>query len=156
MFVRPFQRGDEPGLAEIFVSAVREIAKCSYSEQQVKIWAAGVPDEASYAARASDGRIFLVATDHEDRLLAYGDVELDGHIDHIYCRPIYAGTGVTAALYAELESEASRKGIRRLFVEASEPARRFFLKRDFRQVERREVELNGVTLHNFRMEKWLP
>ena len=46
-------------------------------------------------------------------------------------------------------------GIERLFVEASEPASRFFSKRGFQIVERNDFELAVVPIHNFRMEKFL-
>ena len=66
-----------------------------------------------------------------------------------------AGTGVAALLYAELENAARAQAIDRLYVEASEPAQKFFLKRGFTTIERNDFELNGVAIHNFRMEKSL-
>lgn len=105
--------------------------------------------------RAADGRLLLVAVDEDDAPLAYGDLEADGHIDHLYCLPDAAGTGVAAALYGEIEAAARARGIARLYTEASEPARRFFLKRGFAVVERNDFEIAGVAIHNFRMEKRL-
>lgn len=155
MRIRPFRPGDEADLAEIFFTAVREIASRHYSEEQVKAWGPIVPATERFTARAADGRKIFVATDENDRPLAYGDLEPDGHIDHLFCRPEAAGTGGTAILYCELEAEAVRAGIDSLYVEASEPARRFFLKQGFEVIERRDFELTGVPIHNFRMEKRL-
>ena len=153
--IRPFQASDAPELAQIYFSAIHEIASQHYSGEQVRAWAAKVPDPAEFAARGSDGRILLVAVDAAGRPLAYGDVEKDGHIDHLFCRPEVAGSGVTAALYQAMEAAAKRRQIRMLYVEASEPARRFFLKHGFEVVERRDFELSGVAIHNYRMEKTL-
>lgn len=97
----------------------------------------------------------LVAVDADAAPLAYGDLEGDGHIDHLYCRPDAAGTGVAAALYAALEASARARGMARLCTEASEPARRFFAKQGFDLVARNDFELGGVAMHNFRMEKIL-
>ena len=155
MRVRPFKPGDETELAKIFFAAVREIASAHYSDQQVRAWAPQVPAANQCAARAIDGRTLLVATDEYDSPLAYGDLEPVGHIDHFYCRPEVAGTGVAAALYEAIEAAARRDGIGLLFVEASEPARRFFLKRGFEMIARRDVELRNAPIHNFRMEKRL-
>lgn len=114
-----------------------------------------MPDPATFLAWAAKGRLVLVAADAEDRPLAYGDLQPDGHIDQLYCRPQAAGTGVTASLYAGLEAAARAQGIARLHVEASEPARRFFLKQGFSATARNDFEVAGVPIHNWRMEKSL-
>lgn len=155
MKVRSFQPDDAPALAAIFHAAVHGIARLHYSEAQATAWSPDVPDPARFAARAADGRTLLVAVDDGGTPLAYGDLEPDGHVDHLFCRPDAAGTGVAAALYAELEAVARARGIARLHVEASEPARRFFLRQGFVLVARRDFEIAGVAIHNFAMEKRL-
>lgn len=153
MQVRMFRAGDEADLAEIFFTAVHEVAGSYYSGEQVKAWAPNRPPAERFTVWATDGRKMLVATDENDRPLAFGDLEPDGHIDHLFCRPAVAGTGVAASLYRRLEVEAVKCGISLLYVEASEPARRFFLKHGFEVIERRDFDLAGVPIHNFRMEK---
>ncbi len=153
MRIRPFVLGDEAKLAALFYDAIHGIAARHYTPEQVRAWAPQVPDSARFVARASDGRILLVAVDDADEPLAYGDVEADGHIDHLFCRPDTAGTGVTARLYQALEMAARERRITSLFTEASEPARRFFEKQGFAVIERNEFELAGVPIHNFRMTK---
>jgi len=85
--------------------------------------------------------------------VGYGDLEPNGHIDHIYCRPDVIGTGVGSAIYASIEAAAREAGITILFVEASEAARRLFERRGFRVDTRNNFEVNGVPIHNYRMSK---
>lgn len=155
MRIRPYKDEDAPALAGLFHAAVHGIARHHYSAAQVDAWAPAVPDPAPFRARAADGRLLLVAVDDEDAPLAYGDLKADGHIDHLYCRPDAAGTGVTAVLYAGLEAAARAQGMARLYVEASEPAQRFFLKQGFAVLERNDFEIGEVAIHNYRMEKRL-
>ena len=155
MKVRPFRKDDAPALAQIFYSAIHEVARAHYDEAQVNAWAPAVPSEERFVARATDGRTLLVAVDDRDVPIAYGDLEADGHIDHLFCRPEFAGQGVALAIYEELEKAAASQGIDRLYVEASEPASRFFRKRGFKVGERNDFELNGVPIHNYRMAKRL-
>jgi putative acetyltransferase len=155
MRVRPFRVRDAEALANIFYAAIHEIARKHYSAEQVRAWAPAVPAVERFVARGTDGRTLLVAVDEADRPIAYGDLEPDGHIDHLFCRPDAAGTGVAAAVYAALEQAARDRRLTRLYVEASEPAQRFFLKHGFRTTERNDFELSGVAIHNFRMEKSL-
>jgi putative acetyltransferase len=153
--VRPFRPPDAPALARIFHAAVHGIAARHYSPAQIAAWAPAVPDPARFLARGTDGRTLLVAEGEDGAPVAYGDVEPDGHIDHLFCRPDAAGTGVTATLYEALEAAAIAQGIARLYTEASEPARRFFEKRGFTLLHRRDFELAGVPIHNYAMEKRL-
>jgi hypothetical protein len=43
----------------------------------------------------------------------------------------------------------------RIYMEASEAARRFFLRRGFEVLERRDLLIGEVPIHNFAMEKRL-
>jgi putative acetyltransferase len=105
------------------------------------------------AVRLGDGRTALVAIDAGGRPLAFGDCEPDGHIDLLYAAPEAAGAGVASALYDVLERDARDRGVTLLRTEASEPARRFFTRKGFRVVERRDLVIGGVPIHNHAMEK---
>ena len=155
MRVRSFEDSDAPLLAELFFVAVHEIASAHYDARQIRAWAPAIPSPERYRARARDGRIFRVAVDDDNWPIAYGDCELDGHIDHLFCRPGHTRKGVVTKLYREIERAATRAGISRLHVEASEPARRFFEKHGFITEHRNDFEVNGVSIYNWRMAKSL-
>lgn len=146
---------DAEELTLLYHEAVHGIGSLYYSEEQARAWSPEPPDPDGFRARMIDGRTFLVAVAEDGRLLAYGDVERDGHIDHLYARPQAAGTEVVRRLYERLETSAKERHLRRMYVEASEPASRFFLKRGWRIIERTDFEILGVPIHNYRMEKLL-
>jgi putative acetyltransferase len=151
--IRPYDPKDAASLCAVFFEAVRITGLRDYSEAQVKVWAPAVPDSTDFEARARDGRIVFVAVTESNEPIAYGDLEANGHIDHLYCRPEQAGLGVASALYDRIEQKARELEIATLFVEASEAARRLFLRKGFTEVNRRESLLQGVTIHNYFMEK---
>jgi putative acetyltransferase len=153
--IRLYRDGDAPTLAQIFYDAVRQAAISDYSQAQVEAWAPRVQDPARFAAKATDGRLFLVAVNAGDEPIAFGDLEPDGHIDYLYCRPDFVGTGVASALYDRLEAHARDRALPHLYTEASELARRLFLRKGFTVVTRRDFEVNGVRIHNYAMEKFL-
>jgi putative acetyltransferase len=153
--IRNGRAEDAEELAALFHASVRQIAGKYYSGEQVHAWSPAHPDPGRFVARIQDGRTFLVATAPDDSILAYGDLEANGHIDHLYARPDAAGTGIARLIYDRLEKAARDAGFERLFVEASEPASRFFARRGFHTVERNDFELAGVPIHNYRMEKQL-
>ena len=141
----------------LFQRAVREIGSRDYTSAQVEAWTGGTVEQRAkgLAARLGDGRLTLIMVDDEDRPLAFGDLESDGHIDFLYALPEAAGKGIVATLYDALEQSARDQGIARLTSEASEAARRFFLKRGFTVLHRRDFEVTGVPIHNYAVEKRL-
>ena len=153
--VRLYRDGDAPALAQIFYDSVRQSALGDYTQAQVEAWAPRVADPDRFAAKAADGRLFLVAVNERDEPIAFGDLEQGGHIDYLYCRPDFVGKGVASALYDRLEAHARDRAMRRLYVEASERARRLFLRKSFTVVTRRDFAVNGVMIHNYAMEKFL-
>lgn len=155
MAIRPYRPEDAPQMARLFERSVRELGPLFYSDLQVKAWAARAPSAKRVAERNKDGRLCLVAVDRDEQVLAYGEMERDGHIDHLYALRSVAGTGVVSLLYDALEAEARQMGIERLYTEASEGARRFFLKKDFTEQARRDFEIEGVAIHNYAMDKHL-
>jgi putative acetyltransferase len=155
MHIRSYQAKDATELPAIFRRAVRAIAPRDYSPAQVAAWASRTPSAEHIHALYTDGRTALIATDDDDRPIAFGDVEADGHINMLYCAPEAAGTGIASALYERIEQEMRRRRVRRAHVEASEAARRFFLKMGFAVVARRELSIGGVPIHNYAMQKAL-
>jgi putative acetyltransferase len=153
MRIRKYEPADAAHLNEVFCAAVRQTGRLAYSEQQVAVWAANAPDAAEYEERATDGRVLLVAVDDRDRPLAYADLEMDGHIDHLFCHPDAGRRGLASALYDELEKTALRLKIARLHVEASGLARPLFLRKGFTEIARRDFEMDGVPVYNYAMEK---
>jgi len=155
MRVRDFKVGDASRLAQIYHDAVRLVGSRDYSQNQIEVWSPEPASAEQFIQRVSDGRSVFVAVDDNDAPSGFIELEDDGHIDCFYCSPQVAGTGVGAELYMHLERAALSAGLSRLYVEASEAARRFFLKKGFRDLKRRDFELRGVPIHNFLMEKRL-
>lgn len=153
--IRPYRESDAGALAEVFERAVRGIAARDYSPAQIEAWIGREPRADRFRARMADGRRCWVATDDEEQVRAFVDLEPDGHIDFLFADPAVAGTGVASQLLDALEAAARRDGIARLYVEASEPARRFFLKRGFIETRRRDFDIGGVAIHNYAMERML-
>lgn len=155
MIIRPFRAGDAGFLAALMFRSVREGALRDYSDKQVQAWLPARPSTESMDSRALGGRLVLVAVDDGGSVIGYGDLEDNGHIDHLYVAPESIGHGVGSALYDEIEAHARNSGIGRLCVEASETALRLFLAKGFTSERRNDVVLRGVSIHNYSMSKIL-
>lgn len=154
--IRAYEPRDAADLADVFFRSVRQVALSAYTADQVRAWAPE-PRTAEWAhGEASDGRLVLVAANADDRPVAYIDLEPDGHIDRLFCAPEAAGQGIASRLYDAVEAAAARDlGIRSLFTEVSELARRLFERKGFAVAERQDLVIRGVAIHNYRMAKTL-
>ena len=155
MIVRRYRSADSVALAALYVRSVRLIGGRTYSPAQVEAWASLSPSARTLDDLCGDGRVRLVAVDDADRPAAFADLTPDGHIHFLYCAPEFAGQGVASAVYEELERVARAQGIGRLYAEASEAARRFFLKQGFAIIARRDFDIAGIAIHNYAVEKFL-
>jgi putative acetyltransferase len=154
MRIREFEPEDAPVLADLYARSVRHFGPRSYSPEQVEAWASTATTE-TIAARCKDGRVVLVGVDEDDRPIAYGDLEDDGHLDFLYCAPEAGGRGNGGHIYAALEGRARQMGLGKIYVEASELARPLFERNGFTVVSRNDLSIGGVPIHNFAMEKTL-
>lgn len=100
------------------------------------------------------GRLTLVAEEGGE-VIAFAEIEDDGHLDMFYCRQDVVGRGVGSSLYRAIEREARARGLVRMTTEASITARPFFERQGFVVAREQLVVLRGVELKNFAMEKHL-
>jgi putative acetyltransferase len=151
--IRSYEPRDAADVADVFYRSVREVAPSDYTAEQVAAWAPRPVDAGQEHRRSGDGRLVLVAADQQGHIAAFADLEPDGHIDRLYCAPEAAGQGIATRLYEAIEAAARTQGISRLYTEASELARRFFARKGFTVLERQDLVLRGVPIHNYRMAK---
>ncbi len=155
MRIRPFEGRDAADWGRIFHAAVHGIGARDYTPAQCAAWSPEPAPADVIGKRARDGRLIWVAADQAEVAQGFIELEADGHIDCFYIAPDHAGAGAGAALYAALEQEAHALGLSKLYVEASEPARRFFLRQGFTDQGRRDFLRRGVAIHNYAMKKVL-
>lgn len=155
MRVRPYAPRDAAAMADLYQRSVRALGPADYSPEQVAAWAGGGATAERFAELMVDGRRGLVAVDDGDQVIGFTDVEADGHIHFLYVAPEAKGSGAAGALLDAVEAIAAEAGTVRLYSEASEAARRFFVRRGFIVLHRRDFEVGGVPIHNYAVEKTL-
>ncbi|WP_053057671.1 GNAT family N-acetyltransferase [Rubrobacter aplysinae] len=153
--IRGYEKDDAPRIARLFHETVHSVNRADYSAEQAWAWSPEVPDPESWHARMSS-RCTLVAerrNEKGDEVIAFAELEENGHLDMFYCRRDSVGRGVGSRLYASVEREARERGLHLIFTEASITARPFFERHGFSTLEERVVVRRGVELTSFRMQK---
>jgi putative acetyltransferase len=155
MRVRSYSPGDAFAMADLYQASVRTLGSADYTAAQVEAWAAAGPSAARFGERMGDGRRAYVAEADDGSMLGFIDLEADGHIDFLYAAPQAKGTGIADSLLDSVEAAARSDGMARMYAEASEAARRFFVRRGFAVLHRRDFQVGGVPIHNYAVEKRL-
>jgi putative acetyltransferase len=149
--LRPMLPTDVPLLAEIFRTAIEELAAEDYSEAQQEAWASAADDLDEFAAKLA-GELTLVAT-FGGSAVGFAALADNTRIDMLYVHPAAAGQGAGAMLCDALEKLAAARGGKELTVDASDAARGFFEHRGFKAQRRNTVALGGEWLANTTMTK---
>ena len=137
------------------MAAIRVVGAHGYSAAQVAAWTARHPGPDMYRHRSTEGHVIFVAADADDRPVAYALLEPDGHLDRLYNDPEHSRRGLALQLLAAAETHAKANGISRLYTEASEIARPVFERAGYHVTHRRDFLVDGVSVHNYAMEKAL-
>lgn len=152
MRIRPYDPADGPTLTTLFRDTVRRVDSRDYSPEQIRAWA---PDEFPPEWARKFAERFTLVAEADGQVVGFGELDPDGHINRFYVHADCQGRGVGRALLAALEAEAARRGLHRLYTEASITARPFFERLGFATLAAQEVECRGEQFVNFRMEKGL-
>ena len=151
--LRAYEPDDAPALLALFRDTIRRVNARDYAPDQVRAWASDDIDTAAWAGRFA-GR-FVVVAEEAGRPVGFAELEPGGHIDRVYVSADHQRRGVGRALLEDVVDEARRRGIARLFVEASITARPFFESLGFAVLAPQVVSLRGTEFVNYRMERAL-
>lgn len=153
MKIRLFRPSDAEQIAQLFHDTIRSINSKDYSEKQVKAWA---PDDIHFRDwEANCSSKYTLVAENDGKILGFAQLKEDGHIDCFYCHKDFLEQGIGQKLFKGIENETRRRGLNKLYVEASITAKPFFKKMGFSVTKKQAVILNEVELINFRMQKVL-
>jgi putative acetyltransferase len=152
--VRRFHASDAACLSGIYRTAVEKIAVRYYSSRQVSAWLSIAPEPAEIAEIYNKVHVALVC-EKSGQPVAFADHDHAGHIRLLYCHPDHARQGIATRLLHVIEASASKAGLAHLSSDASEAALQFFRQHGFKVVRRQTHLVDGVEIHNYRVEKSL-
>ena len=153
MLIRLFRSEDTAQIAQLFQDTVRQVNIHDYSKEQVTAWS---PDNIYFRdwSKICSSRFTYVA-EQDKKIIGFGELEADGHINCFYCHYNYQRQGVGSKIYKAIENKALDLNLTCLFTEASITAKPFFISRGFVVKQKQEVSCRGQTFINYQMKKQL-
>jgi len=152
--LRPALPADAPALAALFRASVETLGAEDYSEAQVEAWSALADDEAEFAKKLAS-KLTIVAL-VQGALAGFAALKGADHIDMLYVHPDFARKGVATTLCDALEKLSLARHAKKLTVDASDSAEKFFARRGYVPQRRNMTFLGDEILGNTTMTKDLP
>ena len=151
MKVRRYEIGDTEQIIQLFYNTIHAVNIRDYTKAQVNAWTSVNMDVEVWTNSLKSK--FTYVAEKDGKIIGFGELEANGHIDRFYCHKDFQGQGVGTKIFEQIELTARDLKINKLFVEASITAKPFFEKKQFIVVKKQEVERGGQKLINFVMEK---
>ncbi|GAX36716.1 GNAT family N-acetyltransferase [Nodularia sp. NIES-3585] len=153
MNLRRYEVGDTAQIMQLFYDTIHEVNIRDYTKAQVDAWTSVNMDVEVWMNSLKSK--FTYVAEADGKIIGFGELEANGHIDRFYCHKDFQGQGVGTKILEQIELTARDLDIERLFVEASITAKPFFARKSFMVVKEQEVERSGQKFINFVMEKVL-
>ncbi len=148
--LRRCRSGDAGPILALFRDTIRRVNRRDYTAAQVEAWAQPDLTVHAWSARLRDAT-FVVEADGQ--IVAFAELDPDGHIDCFFCHADWQGQGLGSLLMEHLVREARAAGAESLYAEVSLTARPFFERKGFAVEMQQEVPVGKQRLTNFRMRR---
>ncbi|MDP5337978.1 MAG: GNAT family N-acetyltransferase [Nodularia sp. (in: cyanobacteria)] len=153
MKVRKYEIGDTTEIIQLFYDTIQGVNIRDYTKEQIDAWTSVNMDVEVWMNSLKSK--FTYVAEEDGKILGFGELEANGHIDRFYCHKDFQSQGVGTKILEQIELTARGLEIEKLFLEASITAKPFFASQNFMVVKKQEVERRGQKLINFVMEKFL-
>lgn len=152
--IRDFRDTDLSSLELIFHDAVMAQGPRGYSNEQVEIWAAfPYVYAADFRSLVLTGYTRVMACNQIP--VAFATLHPDNHLALLYVLGDHAGRGIASRLCADIEEEASRRGVTCLRTDASLLSRPVFEQRGYLLLQQEQIVKEDIQFTRFIMEKTL-
>lgn len=151
MIIRKGTLDDLIELQQLYVDTIRNICTADYNSEQIGVWSAGIENEQRW--RDVLTRQFVLLAQEGEEIAGFCTLDNGYYIDLFYIQKDYQRQGIARMLYDEIEKEAKRQAQKLLTSNVSKTARPFFERMGFKVVQEQNVNVKGVVLTNYKMEK---
>ncbi|NLY62917.1 MAG: GNAT family N-acetyltransferase [Erysipelothrix sp.] len=150
MKIRKYQATDIDQVFKLFFNTVHNINSKDYDSDQINVWAPANYDYQKLNNKLVSSNSLMI--EDNNLIVAFGDIQNNGYIDHFYVSHLKQGQGIGKLLLAALEKLVS-KDITEYSSHVSISAYPFFLANGYQLVLENTVTIDNFELINYYMKK---
>lgn len=141
--IRRATQHDREALCEIQVSAIRQLGRTCYSEDELEAWSHGLTPQ-RYEKPISEHHV--IVAESRSTVVAFGTLDCTtGKVIAVYVRPCCARQGIGARALTELLREARKRGLQEVHCESSLCAAAFYQNAGFESGDKRKHRFRDGT-----------
>jgi putative acetyltransferase len=149
--IRQATSNDLGEVAQLFRETIEVVNAKDYSPEQINVWKIGASKKERWLNKFSE-QYFLVA-EIDNKLAGFGSITHDGYLDFMYVSKNHQSIGIATEIYNELEKFAQANQLDKISSDVSITAKPFFEKKGFEMIREQQVDINGIKLTNYKMQK---
>jgi putative acetyltransferase len=149
--IRQATSNDLGEVAQLFRETIEVVNAKDYSPEQINVWKIGASKKERWLNKFSE-QYFLVA-EIDNKLAGFGSITHDGYLDFMYVSKNHQSIGIATEIYNELEKFARANQLDKISSDVSITAKPFFEKKGFEMIREQQVDINGIKLTNYKMQK---
>jgi putative acetyltransferase len=151
--IRQAAPNDVEHLAQLFKETIENINAKDYSPEQISVWSKGSTKKERLLKKI-EKQYFLVA-EKSSTIVGFGSITQNGYLDFMYVSKDHQRKGVAQKIYDALEIFARTNCFDQIVSDVSITARPFFRRQGFEVVKEQQVDIEGIKLTNYKMQKHL-
>lgn len=153
MMIRKGNINDLTEMRQLFTDTITFICKNDYNSDQINAWKSGAENEERWL-QVMNSQLVIIAKIN-GQMAGFCTVDKGKYIDLFFVHKDFQQQGVARKMYTFIEQEAIIRKEKTLTADVSKTARSFFEKMDFKVVQEQTVQVKGIGLTNYKMEKEL-
>lgn len=144
---------DLPEMLQLFKDTITMVCKKDYNADQLEAWKSGAENLERWKTVITEQYIVIAET--QNKLVGFCTLNQGNYIDLMFVHKDFQHQGIASRLYSLIEKEALRQNQKLLTADVSKTAKPFFEKMNFKIIQEQTVNVKGVDLVNYKMEKSL-
>ncbi|WP_106914840.1 GNAT family N-acetyltransferase [Chryseobacterium aurantiacum] len=151
--IRNAHKDDLQEMLILFQNTISCICKRDYTNDQLEAWKSGAENKERWENVIYDQ--FILVAIYKDQIVGFCSLNKGSYLDLLFVHQDYQHQGIASQLYHQIEKEAVRQNKKYLTADVSITAKSFFERAGFEIIKEQTVNVKGIDLINYKMEKKL-
>ena len=142
---------DLPTILTLFKDTITFVCKKDYNTDQLEAWKSGADNLERWKKVMKEQLVLVAEMDH--KIVGFCTLDQEHYIDLLFVHKDHQHLGIASLLYNLIEKEALKQNNLSLTADVSKTAKPFFERMGFHVLSEQTVNVKGVDLINYKMQK---
>lgn len=153
MIIRKGNISDLPEMRSLFTETITAVCTKDYDTDQIDAWKSGAENEERWMQVID--KQFVIVAKVNGQMVGFCTLDRGNYIDLLFVHKDFQHQGIALKMYTFIEQEAILRKQKILTADVSKTAKPFFEKMGFKMIREQTVDVKGIGLTNYKMEKEL-